>query len=115
MNMKKIALAAVLAAALPALAADPPGFRFRAALSGTEEVPATASSASGELNMVLWGDAQGINFAHIGPAGAHGHDKGSGQDTRQHKAQDATRGGKPADGPRFSVRDENCVTGRSHG
>jgi len=62
MNMKKIALAAVLAAALPALAADPPGFRFRAALSGTEEVPATASSASGELNMVLWGDAQGINY-----------------------------------------------------
>jgi hypothetical protein len=62
MNMKKIALASILAAALPALAADPPGFRFRAALSGSEEVPATASSASGELNMVLWGDAQGINY-----------------------------------------------------
>ena len=62
MNMKKIALAAVLAAALPALAADPPGFRLRAVLTGTEEVPSTASSASGELNMVLWGDAQGLNY-----------------------------------------------------
>ena len=62
MNMKKIALASLLAAALPALAADPPGFRFRAVLTGSEEVPATASSASGELNMVLWGDFQGINY-----------------------------------------------------
>jgi hypothetical protein len=60
--MKKIALAAALIAALPVLAADPPGFRFRAVLSGNEEVPAVASSASGELNMVLWGDAQGINY-----------------------------------------------------
>ena len=62
MNMKKIALASLLAVALPALAADPPGFRFRAVLTGSEEVPSTASSASGELNMVLWGDAQGINY-----------------------------------------------------
>jgi hypothetical protein len=60
--MKKIAIAAALAAALPALASDPPGFRFRAVLTGSEEVPSTASSASGELNMVLWGDANGINY-----------------------------------------------------
>ena len=62
MYMKKIALAAALAAVLPVLASDPPGFRFRAVLSGSEEVPSTASSASGELNMILWGDAQGINY-----------------------------------------------------
>ena len=36
MNMKKIALAAALVAALPALAADMPGMRFRAVLSGSE-------------------------------------------------------------------------------
>jgi hypothetical protein len=60
--MSKIALAAALVAVLPVLAGDPPGFRFRAVLTGNEEVPAVASSASGELNMVLWGDAQGINY-----------------------------------------------------
>ena len=62
MNMKKIALAAAFAASLPALADFAPGMRFRAVLSGSEEVPATASSASGELNMVVWGDSQGINY-----------------------------------------------------
>jgi len=60
--MKKIALLCLLAAALPALASDPPGFRFRAVLTGNEEVPAVNSRASGELNMVLWGDAQGLNY-----------------------------------------------------
>ena len=62
MNMKKIALASLLAAALPALAADPPGFRFRAVLTGNEEVPAVSTGASGELNMVMWGDSQGLNY-----------------------------------------------------
>lgn len=62
MNMKNIAIAAALSAALPVLAGDPPGFVWRAVLTGTDEVPSTASGASGELNMVLWGDAQGINY-----------------------------------------------------
>lgn len=62
MNMKMIAITAAVAASLSAFAADPPGFRFRAVLTGSEEVPSTASSASGELNMVLWGDFQGLNY-----------------------------------------------------
>ncbi len=57
--MKKLALAAVLCAALPALA-DP--FHFRAALTGWEEVPSVATSASGELNLVVNGDAQTIDY-----------------------------------------------------
>ena len=57
--MKKIALAAILCASLPVLA---DGFRFRAVLTGFEEVPAVSSSASGELNLELAGDAQSINY-----------------------------------------------------
>jgi CHRD domain len=62
MNMNKIALAAALAASLPVLASDPPGFRFRAVLTGSEEVPSVSSSASGELNMVLGGDGNSISY-----------------------------------------------------
>ena len=60
--MRKLALAAALAVALPALASDPPGFRFRAVLTGFEEVPAVSTSASGELNLVLGDDGVTINY-----------------------------------------------------
>jgi len=62
MNIKKIAIIAAAAAASTAFASDPPGFRFRAVLTGNEEVPSVSTSASGELNMILWGDGQGINY-----------------------------------------------------
>src|SRR5512141_1669225 len=57
--MKKLTLAVALCCALPALA-DP--FRFRAVLTGWEEVPSVASSASGELNLSLGDDGQTINY-----------------------------------------------------
>jgi hypothetical protein len=60
--MKKLALAAALVAALPVLASDPPGFRFRAVLTGFEEVPAVSTTGSGELNLVLGDDGQTINY-----------------------------------------------------
>lgn len=77
--MKKIALAAAVVAILPALAADPPGWRFRAGLTGWEEVPSVSTGGSGELNMVLAGDSLSINYTlnYSGlsgaPAQAHIH------------------------------------------
>lgn len=57
--MKKTLLAALVCLSLPAMA---DGFRFRAVLSGWEEVPSVSTSASGELNLELAGDAQSINY-----------------------------------------------------
>lgn len=60
--MKKLAIIACLLSALPALASDPPGFRFRAVLTGFEEVPSVSSSARGELILSLTGNSQAIDY-----------------------------------------------------
>jgi hypothetical protein len=62
MNMKKLAILAALAAALPAFASDPPGFRFHADLTGFEEVPPVATSARGSFDARLAGDYSSIDY-----------------------------------------------------